>query len=125
LTSGEIVGLRSGTMFVPGWYIENALDSILSSNVLGYNGFVWKGEFVESAKENSFVKNLSAFYITADTLEKDGLKVGDVIVKINNEEFTRETISRVLLKAPKTVTVEFIRGSETLQKTFEKQLIRP
>ncbi len=120
---GELIGLSRESGLFPGWYIEYGFRSLLSQQKLSYQAFPWKGQFVESEFQNGFVKETLGFFVTEGDTTKDGIRAGDVIVKIQDQAFSLTTLSQVLLQAPQTVSIELIRNGETLVKTLPKQII--
>lgn len=120
---GEFLGLAREGGLLPGWYVESSFLSLLSKQKLTYSAFSWKGEIVDRRLQNGFVKETIGFFVTEGDLDKNGLKAGDVIVKINNQEFSLTTLSRVVLQSPEMVTLEIVRNGELLQKTLPKNII--
>lgn len=122
---GEVLGVAQGSGVLPGWYIETALGSILSTQTLSYSAFPWKGQFVDHVLESGFVKAQEGFFITDlnGDKNKNGLKVGDVIVKIQNKDITPITLSSLLLSSSDMVVLDLIRDGKPLQKILPKQIL--
>ncbi len=120
---GELMGLQKNGGLMPGWYIESSFLSLLSKQKLTYSVPPWKGELVDRGLQNGFVRETTGFFVTEGDLDKNGLKPGDVIVKINNQEFSLTTLSRFILQSPETVSLEIIRAGETMQKILPKNII--
>lgn len=120
---GELLGLSRDNGLFPGWYIELGFRSLLSDQKLSYSAFAWKGQLVDHELQNGFVRDTLGFFVTEGDTTKDGIKPGDVIVKIQDQSFSLTTLSHVLLQAPQTVSVELIRNGETMVKTIPKQII--
>ncbi len=122
---GELLGVNSSNGIIPGFYIENSLRSLLSSQLLSYKAFPWKGQMVDQGIQNGFLKNITGFFVT-DVLgdkNKTEVKVGDVIVKVAGVDVTRTNLPQLLLQNSETVSLEIIRDGSILQKTLPKQII--
>ncbi len=122
---GELLGVAQNTGVLPGWYIESALASLLSKHTLSYGVFPWKGEMVDRGLDNGFLKKVNGFFVAdlGGDKTKDGLKIGDVITKIEGKEVSFITLSRQILQSPETVNIEIIRDGTSLQKSLTKQSI--
>jgi len=119
---GELLGVEKNGALVPGWYIETGFRSLLSTQKLSYTGFIWKGEFVDRGVKNGFVRETVGFFVTEGDVDKNGVRAGDVITKIQDQEFSLTTLGRLILQGPETVSVELIRDGLTVQKTLPKQI---
>lgn len=122
---GELLGLQQANGVLPAWYIQNALVSLLSKQNLSYGAFPWKGEIVSHTFQNGFFKNINGFFV-ADLngdKTKDTVKVGDVIVKIQEQELTLSNMTRLFIEGADILTLEIIRDGITIQKTIAKQII--
>jgi len=120
---GELMGVEKNGGLMPGWYIETGFLSLLSKQKLSYTGFAWKGELVDRGVQNGFVKEMVGFFVTEGDVDKNGIRVGDVITKIQDQEFSFATLGRLVLQGPDTVSVELIRDGVTVQKTLSKQML--
>ncbi len=122
---GEFLAVHQSNGVLPGWYIQNALASLLSKQSLSYGAFPWKGEVVSHTFQNGFFKNITGFFVTDVNGDKtkEGIKVGDVIVKVQGQELTPHNFTRLFIEGPDNVSLEIIRDGSTIQKTLSKQII--
>lgn len=122
---GELLGVAGRGGLLPGWYLENSLQSILSKHALSFAAFPWKGKFVDQSFQNGFVKPLNGFFITdlGGDKNKNGMKVGDVIVKVSGMDVTALTLSKLVFQSPDPVTFDIFRDGKPLQKILPKQTL--
>ncbi|MBP7992074.1 MAG: hypothetical protein KAZ30_00255 [Candidatus Magasanikbacteria bacterium] len=121
---GEFVGFSAPEQkIIPVWMINQIISQLAANTkTIPVWSFDWRGTFVElTASEQGFVQS-AGFLITEITRASANhpIKVGDQIIKINNQNVTRENFVELLTLAPESFTATVLRQEETIEIIITK-----
>lgn len=121
---GDLSGfVSSEKTFIPAWYVDQALVSLLSKQDLSIKAFPWKGEFIENVFSGAALKSGIGFYVTDVPDKNKDILVHDVIVKVAGNEFSALTFSQMIFESSDTVEFQILRDGKLLDKKINKQII--
>lgn len=121
---GNLLGFLDGDgLVISGWLIEKQINNLLSSEILSYNSFNWKGHMVKVVQDNGV--NLNGFYLdyVGKTNSTSTVMVGDVILKINSQTVEAGSLSQIIWLSPDELLVTVWRQIETLDFVVNKEKI--
>jgi hypothetical protein len=110
---GELIGFASANnQLIPGWLLQGALSSLLSSGKVNYSGLALDGVMVGGYNVGGNVRVASGFYVSRvrGTALTALLKKGDIILRINGSAVEPEFLSRDILLGSDTLTLTVWRG---------------
>ena len=87
----------------------------------------WKGWIVNGVEWEGKRKNLNGFYVS----EASGLaanktvKVGDVIIKINGDAVSEQTLAEKIFIAPDEFKITVWRKGTEIELGVKKELVKP
>lgn len=110
---GDLVGLSDNeNRLLPIWRLEQILPDVLGNKSIENSNLGWKGFFVGNRKTDGEWQDSFGFYISTAPKIVNGIKIGDVIIEINNEKISEETLFEQIIKAGKEFDVKVVRGGE-------------
>jgi S1-C subfamily serine protease len=124
---GELVGTTRDNRVIPAWLISSQIGSLLEKNAVKYSLINWKGWMVNGVEWEGKWKNLNGFYIS----EASGLtvnktvKVGDVIIKINGDAVSDQTLAEKIFIAPDEFKVTVWRKGAEIEVVVKKEIVKP
>lgn len=122
---GELVGfVAEDGMVISGLYVEEQIVSLLDSHKIIHKKLPLSGYFVNAIEneEKEVWQEISGFYIIDSNtkVSSSTVGVGDLIVKINNDSFTKESLFEQVLQAPEEVSLTVLRDSKEVDILAKK-----
>ncbi len=121
---GEFVGFSaSNQKIIPVWMVNQIISKLTSeTKIVPAWNFDWRGSFVElMASDQGFTQ--SAGFLVTEVLRansKHPIKVGDQIIKIDNQNVSSDNLVELLTLAPDPFAVTVLRQEKTLNLTINK-----
>lgn len=125
--SGELVGISQSGKVTPAWLVSSQIGSLLEKKATQYKLINWKGLIINGVEWEGKWKNLTGFYIS----EASGLpanntvKVGDVIIKINGDAVSDQTLAEKIFIAPDEFKVTVWRKGAEVEAVVKKEAVKP
>lgn len=120
---GEFVGFSgSDQKIIPVWMVSHFVSKLVENTktIPSWN-FDWRGSFVELIATDQGFTQASGFLITdVKATSSHPLKIGDRIIKIDNQTVTPNNLVELLTAAQDTCKVTVVRLDQTLDFTITK-----
>lgn len=125
---GDFVGFvhADGTL-LPAWLIPGQLSYLLAEGETQYATFPYTGKVITAMVDpEDGYQQISGFYIATSPTEATTttLGVGDVIVRIQNQEFTAESLPRLIMNAPDQMTITVLRDDKEIDMILQKETVQ-
>lgn len=121
---GEFVGFSAADQkIIPVWMTNQIIPQLtIDTKTVPALNFDWRGTFVElTANEQGFVQS-TGFLVTevVRAPTNHAVRVGDQIIKIDNQNVTRENFVELISLAPNSFTATVLRQEETIEIIISK-----
>lgn len=124
--NGELTGVTESGKVMPAWLISSQVGSLLDKNVVKYNLVNWKGWMINGVEWEGRRKNLNGFYISeASGVSAKSIKIGDVIIKINGDAVSEQTLAEKIFIASDEFRVTVWRNGEEIEVSVKKEVVKP
>lgn len=118
---GDLAGFvgKDGEL-VSAWFAQLLLPQILEKGSAQYGDVPVHGFFVDAVETDGKWKDVLGFYVArVDRIEKGGVRVGDVITKVNGKAIDQFGLHREVLGADELVLM-VLRGGKEVEILFKK-----
>lgn len=114
-SAGDLVGFARGNQFIPAWFAQHHLSSILEQGSLKQTHRPWYGYFVTKMTDVYLQDNAPAFYVSRSRDSwGTGVRVGDIITHINGQQIHPTSFHRIILEHPDGFELGLLRAGEEI-----------
>lgn len=123
---GELIGIidKQG-FFIPSWFIEYQIDSLLELGQIKKISNIWQGNFVKIFGDDGGIKQ--AFFVekTSILASPDTIGVGDLILSIDGKAVDKVNLSRQVWLSSDVINFSVWRDGQELSIFMPKSMFLP
>lgn len=125
--SGNFVGFSDEDGYLlPSWLVERQVGALLANGQIDSFALPYAGTVVASSVVDGSIEPLVGFYVFTSPTQPSSstIGVGDLIVRIQNQPFTAETLPFVIATAPSEMQVTVMRKNSDIDIIVTKNMLQ-